>query len=367
MTKKTITDLETGTFEGMPSDSTGEEVSHNSETNTGGNAVTVASNTSSSKRKRSINILAKFGFRKKKNKNIGEASRSKSEVTPLLETKMSPRQVPFVSFSKNEENHSKQSVCSIASSSASSGKSWNKLKARLNNGDFLVQRASQPPSTTDSTNNNNNTGDRAIMVQEAMAQIRSGMEFSLTHCLIAILMYLMLAIICYHTIFQPEWTVIDSCYFAVTTFTTVGYGDLFPRTEASMMFTCLYALTGVACLGIALGILGSNLIEAQEKALSTAGELSKYQVLSVFDASQSGGGKQYQEQKNKLQEHASKGSASGACMGFLLHVIPLVCVMLGLAFGIGKESGWDTPKTIYYLVITGTTHAKNKSKLVAHS
>lgn len=205
------------------------------------------------------------------------------------------------------------------------------------------------------------------MVQEAMSEIRDGMEIRLAHCLIAIGMYLLLAILGYPTFFQPEWTMIDACYFAVTTFTTVGYGDLVPTTEASMMFTCFYALMGVACLGIALGILGSNLIDAQEKALATAAELSRYQVLSVFDASSpisSGPDNQaFQEQQKKAQEASQGGGASGTCVSFLLHAIPLVCVMLGLAFWIGQESGWDTTQTIYYLVITGTSHAKRKKTM----
>jgi hypothetical protein len=387
MAKKTIANLENGTFEVISGDSTGEEeISHmsnsvvNVETNTNSGAAagrTIASNTSSSssskKKHPSNNILAKFGFRKKKRSKHGAAastSSSKSEETPLLETN-SATSPPYISFSKDKDNQSKhhpQAVSSRVVSSAASGggkKSWNKLKVRIHHGDLLLQDASQPaPSTTAASKNDKNKGDRASMVQQAMGEIRSGMEFSLTHCLIAIWIYLLLAIICYHTIFQPEWTIIDACYFAVTTFTTVGYGDLFPKSKASMMFTCLYALTGVACLGIALGILGSNLIDAQEKALSTARELSKYQVLSVFDASSSerAGILQFQEQEKRLQaQQASQGSASGMFLGLLLHVIPLVCVMLGLAFWIGKESGWDMPKTIYYLVITGTTHKKSET------
>jgi hypothetical protein len=355
MAKKTIANFESGTVEDISVDMTSEEVSHNMsdpdvETNMNdGAAATITIKTSLSKKKRSNNILARFGFRQKRSKNKA-ASSSESEATPLLETKISP----LVSFSKDEEMQSKQSVSSRLTSTSS----WNKVKVRLSDGDFLLQGASQePPSTTA----NNDKRGRVSMVEEAMGEIRSGMEFSSTYCLIAIFIYLILAIICYHTTFQPEWTIIDACYFAVTTFTTVGYGDLTPTTEASMMFTCLYALTGVACLGIALGILGSNLIDAQEKALSTAGELSRYQVLSAFDASQSGEGNQFQEQQKKVQEQAPQDSASGTYLIFLLHAIPLVCVLLGLAFWIGKESGWDTPETIYYLVITGTKHANIKA------
>ena len=109
-------------------------------------------------------------------------------------------------------------------------------------------------------------------------------EFSLPQCLVAIAVYLIIAVLAYSFVFE-QWTTVDACYFAVVSFTTIGYGDIVPTTDASRLFTAFFALSGVACLGIALGVLGSNLVEAQTKAIDQASELSRYQVMSVFDAS----------------------------------------------------------------------------------
>ena len=55
-----------------------------------------------------------------------------------------------------------------------------------------------------------------------------------------------------------------------------------PQTVSSRLFTCLYALIGVAFLGIALGIIGSNLINAQDRALAKAEQVSKHEILNMF-------------------------------------------------------------------------------------
>jgi voltage-gated potassium channel Kch len=41
---------------------------------------------------------------------------------------------------------------------------------------------------------------------------------------------------------------VDALYFSVVTLTTVGYGDLAPRTDAGKLFTAAYALVGVGIL-----------------------------------------------------------------------------------------------------------------------
>jgi len=51
----------------------------------------------------------------------------------------------------------------------------------------------------------------------------------------------------YH--YVEGWKWLDALYFAAVTITTVGFGDLAPRTDLGKMFTIFYAFTGI---GVAL-------------------------------------------------------------------------------------------------------------------
>ena len=50
-------------------------------------------------------------------------------------------------------------------------------------------------------------------------------------------------------------TSVDAVYFAVCTFTTVGYGDVVPQTQAGRLFTVIYALLGVAIVAVGINIM----------------------------------------------------------------------------------------------------------------
>lgn len=67
--------------------------------------------------------------------------------------------------------------------------------------------------------------------------------------------------------FLEGWTPVQAFYFSVTTLTTVGYGDLHPTTDLSMLFTALYILTNVAIMLAALSIIGTHYIKHREKDL----------------------------------------------------------------------------------------------------
>lgn len=54
------------------------------------------------------------------------------------------------------------------------------------------------------------------------------------------------------------WSVVDSLYFTVVTLLTIGYGDLTPSTDASKLFTVVYALVGVGLLASFVTVLVIN-------------------------------------------------------------------------------------------------------------
>ena len=151
---------------------------------------------------------------------------------------------------------------------------------------------------------------------------------------------------------------IDSIYFAVVTFTTIGYGDVVPANYTERAFTIVYALSGVACLGIAIGILGTNVVEAQEKAVNKTKELAKTRVMTFFapphvqqDLEQAMG--------EKLQAEAEHGSVSR--MRQLMQTFVLVLVILAaFAACVANDPGIDNDKydivdALYFAIITATT------------
>lgn len=77
------------------------------------------------------------------------------------------------------------------------------------------------------------------------------------------------ALLLTHSSFEG-WPIIDSLYFAVVTFTTIGYGDIAPQTLAGKLFTTVFAVLGFCILGIALGVVGSKMVEAELNAVGNA-------------------------------------------------------------------------------------------------
>jgi voltage-gated potassium channel len=70
-----------------------------------------------------------------------------------------------------------------------------------------------------------------------------------------------------------HWRPLDALYFSVVTLTTVGYGDLYPRTDAGKVFTILYILVGIGLISSFVfllaergGFLGRNRRGAGDQA-----------------------------------------------------------------------------------------------------
>ncbi len=88
------------------------------------------------------------------------------------------------------------------------------------------------------------------------------------HIRIAILA--VIALIIFGTIayrFLEGWSWVTSFYFAVTTLTTVGYGELYPTTEASQIFTAFFILAGVSITLAAISIVAMEYMTKMEKKI----------------------------------------------------------------------------------------------------
>lgn len=61
-----------------------------------------------------------------------------------------------------------------------------------------------------------------------------------------------------------RWTLLDAVYFSVMTLTTIGYGDVVPRT-AGKMFAIVYVIFGVGLLGGFLSLIAKRAAERLER------------------------------------------------------------------------------------------------------
>jgi hypothetical protein len=124
-----------------------------------------------------------------------------------------------------------------------------------------------------------------------------------------------------------------------------------------MIFTCLYALSGIACLGIALGILGANLVDAQAEAVSAAEQASKEELLKTFNPSIAKEGAVDTQQKTDMSSSKDVQKPEIITAGFLPNFVvrfgPLLLLQALLAWWIGYESDWDLSQTVYYIIMTG--------------
>ena len=61
------------------------------------------------------------------------------------------------------------------------------------------------------------------------------------------------------------WRYLDAVYFSAYTITTVGYGDITPKTDPGKIFTIFYMFAGVAIALYGLSLMASHFVEVREE------------------------------------------------------------------------------------------------------
>lgn len=118
---------------------------------------------------------------------------------------------------------------------------------------------------------------------ETMAQL----EHSRYHRKIFFVLLMTMAILFGGAIFYyyvEHWTFLDALYFSTTTMTTVGYGDLIPKTDAGKIFTIVYILLGVGTVLYSLSLLASHFVEVREEFwLEKMGKMKLQHPLTLWE------------------------------------------------------------------------------------
>ena len=79
-----------------------------------------------------------------------------------------------------------------------------------------------------------------------------------------------------------RWTLVDSFYYATVVCTTIGYGDLFPKTPAAKLYTIFLALYGIVILGIFLGVVGEAVVDLHNKSIQLRRQKISSTVVQVL-------------------------------------------------------------------------------------
>lgn len=74
---------------------------------------------------------------------------------------------------------------------------------------------------------------------------------------------------------QPEVfeNAFSGLWWAVATFTTVGYGDIYPITAAGRVISAIIAMLGIGMVAVPTGIISAGFIETMDKADDTPEEI----------------------------------------------------------------------------------------------
>ena len=79
----------------------------------------------------------------------------------------------------------------------------------------------------------------------------------------------------YHNV--EGWTFLDAAYFLTATFSTVGYGDITPRTSAGKIFTIF-----ILWIGISIGFFFIYSIMAYREKTLDKGVISKLKIFQIL-------------------------------------------------------------------------------------
>ena len=65
--------------------------------------------------------------------------------------------------------------------------------------------------------------------------------------------------------YVEKWRYLDALYFSAYTMTTVGYGDITPKTDIGKIFTIFYVFAGVGIALYGLSVIASHFVESREE------------------------------------------------------------------------------------------------------
>lgn len=218
----------------------------------------------------------------------------------------------------------------------------------------------------DEDNRHERSGDDDVQWDDLNAPSLTGRLDDHTHetlrvCVVYTVSYLGLAVVAYSFIFE-QWSVIDSLYFAVSTFTTVGYGDLEPQSQSSQLFTIFFAVYGVIILGIFIGVVGHSISEGRAATTRRWKRNQKRRLLhhlfpdyrppSLYPPSE---GDPLIQQARRHSWWSDNVSLLDDVWNVCKVEAPEILLVMLLALILGLREGWTMTSTFYFCIMSAST------------
>jgi potassium channel subfamily K len=164
---------------------------------------------------------------------------------------------------------------------------WKRLREMVETQELFIHHipvngnlsSSNDGSNSDIEEPNTNKSKKTLMKWSDRYDI--SYEFTIRECLFLTLFLLAIGVLVFSLLVEG-WSILDSLYFTIVLLTTIGYGDMTPSTPAGKIFASFFALGGIVVLGLALGVVGSQLVEAEISAAEKMKEKTSQMLERAF-------------------------------------------------------------------------------------
>lgn len=82
------------------------------------------------------------------------------------------------------------------------------------------------------------------------------------HLVISVITFFLIIVVGAYAYSNVEgWSGLDSVYFVVVTVTTIGYGDLVPKTNLGKIFTIFFSFLGISVAFYFVSLIGASVFK----------------------------------------------------------------------------------------------------------
>ena len=157
---------------------------------------------------------------------------------------------------------------------------------------------------------------------------------------------------------EPDFdTFIDTVYFIAITVTTVGYGDMSPKSDAGKIFVMVFIIVGVALAGVMMTKITDWMLEKQKNAVKRSEEKAQERMQKDLAKLKQNLGAHVSEaelaRSISIKEAEGKSKVEANPIASALVVISIV-VTLG-AVVMGQLEGISFLDGCYWSIVTSTT------------